>query len=70
MKCSSLRITHSKTMGLKMRNCRNLMVSSRVRRQVMAENLDKMWLQLRRQATIETDANKLWQLAADQKKAK
>lgn len=46
------------------------MVSSRVRRQVMAENLDKKWLQLRRLATIETDPNKLWQLVTDQEKAK
>ncbi len=65
-----LKITYSKTMGLKTRNCRNLMVSSRVRRQVMAEKFDTMWLQLRRHATIETDLNKLWQLVADQKKAK
>lgn len=57
-------------MGLKTRNCRNLMVSSRVRRQVMAENLNKAWLQLRRHATIETDPNKLLQLANDLKKAK
>jgi hypothetical protein len=47
-----------------------LMVSSRVRRQVMAENLDTMWLQLRRHATIETDPAKLWQLVADSQKAK
>jgi hypothetical protein len=46
------------------------MVSSRVRRQVMAENLDAMWLQLRRHATIETDPKRLWQLVADPKKAK
>jgi hypothetical protein len=57
-------------MGLKTRNCRNLMVSSRVRRQVMAEKFDTMWLQLRRHATIETDPNKLLQLANDLKKAK
>jgi len=70
MSYSCLKITHSKTMGLKTRNCRNLMVSSRVRRQVMAENLNKAWLQLRRHATIETDPNKLLQLANDLKKAK
>jgi hypothetical protein len=69
MNYSYLKITHSKTMGLKTRNCRNLMVSSRIRRQVMAENLDKIWLQLRRHATIEKDPNKLWQLATDLKKA-
>jgi hypothetical protein len=36
----------------------------------MAENLNKAWLQLRRHATIETDPNKLLQLANDLKKAK
>jgi len=70
MNYSCLKITHSKTIGVKARNCRNLMVSSRVRRQVMAENLDAMWLQLRRHATIETDPKRLWQLVADPKKAK
>jgi len=70
MNYSCLNITHSKTMGLKTRNCRNLRVSSRVRRQVMAENLNKAWLQLRRHATIETDPNKLFQLANDLKKTK
>jgi hypothetical protein len=69
MKYSCLKITHSKAMGLKTRNCRNLMVSSRVRRQVMAEKFDTMWLQLRRHATIETVPSKLWQLVADPKKA-
>jgi hypothetical protein len=63
-----LKIARSKTAGSKIRNCRNLMVSSRVRRQVMAENLDKIWLELRRHATIETDPQKLWQLATDLKK--
>lgn len=70
MNYSCLNIAHSKTMGLKTRNCRNLRVSSRVRRQVMAENLNKAWLQLRRHATIETDPNKLLQLANDLKKTK
>jgi hypothetical protein len=36
----------------------------------MAENLDKMWLELRRNATVETDQQKLWQLAADLKKSR
>ena len=70
MNYSCSNITPSKTMGSKTRNCRNLRVSSRVRRQVMAENLNKAWLQLRRHATIETDPNKLLQLANDLKKAK
>lgn len=64
-----LKIARSKAAGSKIRNCRNLMVSSRIRRQVMAENLNKMWLELRGHATIETDLTKLWQSAADLKKA-
>jgi hypothetical protein len=31
----------------------------------MAEDLDKIWLELRRHTTIETDAEKLGQLAID-----
>jgi len=31
----------------------------------MAENLDKLWIELRRYAAVETDPQKLWQLAAE-----
>ena len=36
----------------------------------MAENLDKLWLELRRHATVETDPQKLWQLAAELERRK
>jgi hypothetical protein len=49
--------------GVKTRSCRNLVVPSRVRRQLMAENFDKAWLELRQRATVETDQKKLLQLA-------
>ena len=53
------RLTH----GVKTRSCRNLVVPSRVRRQLMAENFDKAWLELRQRATVESDQKKLLQLA-------
>ena len=62
---SRLTITRRRTGHSKTRNCRNLLVPSRVRRQVMAEDLDKMWVELRRHATVEPDPEKLWQLAID-----
>jgi hypothetical protein len=55
---------------LQTRNCRNLLVPSRVRRQVMAENFDKQWRALRRHATIERDPQKLSQLTAEVEKRK
>jgi len=55
---------------LQTRNCRNLLVPARVRRQVMAENLDKQWRALRRHATIERDPQKLSQLTAEIEKRK
>jgi len=36
----------------------------------MAANLDKLWLELRRYATIETDPQKLRQLGADLERRK
>jgi hypothetical protein len=65
---SCLKIARSKLVRFKTGNCRNLIVSSRVRRQVMAEDLDKIWLELRRHVTIETDAEKLGQLSIDMEK--
>jgi hypothetical protein len=62
---SRSKTARSKLVHFKTGNCRNLIVSSRVRRQVMAEDLDKIWLELRRHTTIETDAEKLGQLAID-----
>jgi|HubBroStandDraft_1064217.scaffolds.fasta_scaffold16420_6 hypothetical protein len=59
---SCLRMTRL-THRVKTRSCRNLVVPSRVRRQLMAENFDKAWLELRQRATVETDQKKLLQLA-------
>jgi len=52
---------------MKTRNCRNLLACSRVRRQVMAENFDRQWKEIRRQATIERDPKKLAKLVADRR---
>jgi hypothetical protein len=68
--CSGVKITRFNTMHWKSRNCRNLLVPSRVRRQVMAENLDGIWRELRCHATIEMDQQKLCQLATDCEKSK
>jgi hypothetical protein len=46
-------------------NCRNLLTSSRVRRQRMAEKLDQQWNELRRIATIERDPQRLAQLTSE-----
>jgi hypothetical protein len=54
---------------LKTRNCRNLLISSRVRRQVMAENFDRQWHELRRHATVEEETSKLAKLIAEWKNA-
>ena len=51
--------------GLASRNCRNLLTSSRVRRQRMAEKLDQQWNELRRIATIERDPQRLAQLTSE-----
>jgi len=53
----------------KSRNCRNLLVSSRVRRQVMAENFDRQWHELRPHATLEAETPKLAKLIADWRNA-
>jgi hypothetical protein len=52
------------------RKCRNLIKSSRVRRQGMAENLDKLWRELSWLATIENDPQKLSQLTVELEKRK
>jgi hypothetical protein len=54
---------------LNVRNCRIPIVSSRIRRQVMAETLDQQWRQIRRDATIERDTPKLAKLIADWRNA-
>jgi hypothetical protein len=52
------------------RKCRNFIASSRVRRKEMAENLDTLWREIYRQATIEKDPQKLSQLTAEVEKRK
>ena len=59
----------SRTTCMKTRNCRNLLACSRVRRQVMAENFDRQWKEIRRQATIERDPKKLAKLVAARRSA-
>jgi hypothetical protein len=54
--------------GSHVRNCRHLLVSSQHRRQAMAESFDRQWHELRRHITVERDAKKLSQLAADVEK--
>lgn len=51
--------------GSASRNCRNLLTSSRVRGQRMAEKLDQQWSELRRIATIERDPQRLAQLVSE-----
>ncbi len=55
----------SRPSGRASTNCRNLLTSSRVRRQRMAENLDQQWNELRRIATIERDPQRLAQLTSE-----
>ena len=47
------------------KNCHNLLMSSRVRRDVMADRLDSEWQELRRHASIERDTEKLLRLTAE-----
>jgi hypothetical protein len=56
--------------SLPTRKCRNLIASSRVRRREMAENLDTLWREICRHATIEDDPQKLSQLTAEVEKRK
>jgi hypothetical protein len=56
--------------SLKKQNCRNLLCSSRARRQVMAERFTQQWREILRHATIERDAVKLASLAAESEKRK
>jgi len=53
----------------KTRNCHNLLAPSRLRRQVMAENFDQQWRDLRPYVTIERDSQKLAKLVADWRSA-
>jgi hypothetical protein len=53
------------TGSLRVRNCRNLLTSSRVRREVLAARLDKLWHELRRYATIEKDPQTLLRLTTE-----
>ena len=55
---------------LPVRKCRNLIASSRVRRQKMVEKVDALWRELYRHATIERDPQKLSQLTAEAEKRK
>jgi hypothetical protein len=55
--------------GLTTRRCRNLLASSRVRRQAMAVSLNEQWRELRKYATIERDPQKLAKLVADWRNA-
>jgi hypothetical protein len=52
------------------RNCRNPLISCRVRRQIMAERLSQQWSEIRLYATIERDSIKLSRLAAELDKRK
>ena len=56
--------------SLRARNCRNLLAPSRVRRDALAERLDKQWRELRPHATIERDQEKLLWLTAEIDKRK
>ena len=47
------------------RNCHNLLMSSRVRRDMMADRLDSEWQELRQHASIERDTEKLLRLTAE-----
>jgi hypothetical protein len=55
----------SRASGRASTKCRNLLTSSRVRRQRMAEKLDQQWNELRRIATIERDPQRLAQLTSE-----
>jgi hypothetical protein len=46
-------------------NCRNLLTPARVRREALAERLEKQWRELLLHATIEKDPEKMLRLAAE-----
>ena len=48
-----------------MRNCHNLLIPSRVRREALAERMEKQWRDLLLHATIETDPQKMLWLTAE-----
>jgi hypothetical protein len=58
------------SVGARIKNCRDLLVSSRQQQKAMADTFDKQWHELRRHFTIERDAKKLSQIAADVEKRK
>jgi len=49
----------------KARNCHNLLMSSRVRRDMMTDRLDAEWQELRPHVSIESDMAKLSRLTAE-----
>jgi hypothetical protein len=51
--------------SLRTRKCRNLLAPARVRRQAMAKDLDNLWRDIVRHATIEKDPQKIGQLTAE-----
>ena len=59
----------NRPVSLKTRNCRNLLVPSRVRRQMLAESFDRQWRELRQHTTIERDTQKLAKLIAEWRNA-
>ena len=61
----SLRIHSLRARSLTARNCRDPLMPSRVRRDALAEKLDKQWRELRRHATIERDPETLLRLTAE-----
>jgi hypothetical protein len=56
--------------GVKNRNCRSLLATSRIRREKMADCLNEKWCELRKHATIEPDSKKLAKLIADWRNGK
>ena len=59
-----------KDSSLRTRNCRTSVTSSRIKREALAENLDKQWRELRRHATIEKDPEMLLRLTDELDKRK
>ena len=53
------------TGSLSTRNCRTPLTPSRLRRDALAQKLDKQWRELRRHATIDKDPETLLRLTAE-----
>jgi len=47
------------------RNCRSSLTPSRIKRDALAERLEKQWHEIRRHATIEKDPEMLLRLTAE-----